>query len=284
MKLALSLCILLAAGCSKLEPSDGKNEATATTDSAGAQNPIGPGPSNEVPPPAAATTNTLPPPPAEPAPAPLELATVKAVETQSEEGDLLSRRIAGPRAFYLAPAALRDVYTRVFPADAPRGKKTTGYFATNPKELFTPAQKVVLGEYNVTRGAAALYRADWITENSQVYQKNIREFLGEACMNLVTIETQRLATGTAVEKSTNVLVKRTGAPTADEISAFMHKLFGYAPAGGLHAGAAEYQAVFASSLAEKAAIAPDKTDAVYLQELHRLLCIAVGDDPRVYLR
>lgn len=216
----------------------------------------------------------------------IEKATVKTSDGDGA-GNLLDKfEFRGPQPIYLAPEALKMVYGRVFNPAAPRGTKTTGYFATNPREIFTPEQKVVMGEFNVVATNGAHLRSFWVDDNNQNYQKNLREFLGDACNNLVNVEHGRLPAPDYTDASgTNVLVKRRGAPTTAEIGAFMTKLYGYAPVdGAVHAGAAEYRKAFADGLAEKAEINPGMDQQLYIKELYRALCIAIGNDPRVYLR
>lgn len=147
-------------------------------------------------------------------------------------------------------------------------------------ELLSAKQQRNLGGLNYDAEDSALFNGRRYREINQSYVKTLREVLLQLCRNKVEQEVLALTTTNSGETfAQHALVKRSGAPQATDVNAIMTKMFGYE---AKHYGAQEYAAVMQENLA---AVPIDSE--IYQQKLQAnyvLLCMAIGQDARVYLR
>ena len=118
----------------------------------------------------------------------------------------------------------------------------------------------------------------------QAYIRTLRTVLLDQCQELATKEAQALNDATEDDVFTeHVLIKRYGAPHSSEVAEIMSRMFGYQ--SDEHRGASDYAALMAKNLRN---FKQHNRDATALQEevrqQHVLLCMAIGQDTRVYLR
>jgi hypothetical protein len=197
-----------------------------------------------------------------------------------------------PRAFLLDAPSLEEALRPIF-GSSPRYNSDTGYFSPYWMDVrlgtrdiyFMPQERFALGTFDIL----GLWNpVDWLQFNSsrmtntheitQEYLFALRSFFAGACTKLYDEESPQAG------NLNNLLVKTPSgtAPSALQIDTFMTAMFAYSPeAGELHPGAAEYAELFQDSLV-------DLPDGLNLQEAWKnnylLLCISVGNDPRVYIR
>ena len=152
-------------------------------------------------------------------------------------------------------------------------------------EIFSPQQRQQLGTISYVGQSAALLNGSTKRQLDQAYLKTLREVLLEQCQRLATREAQALPAADAGDVfSEHVLLKRYGAPKAAEVSAIMTHMFGYRKKGELHQGASDYAALMADNLTT---FQQKNSTAVWQEEVPQqyvLLCMAIGQDTRVYLR
>jgi len=223
------------------------------------------------------------------------------VNEQDELTDLSDGLNATHKFFLLDAEGLKARYLPVFGSDMPRGYPLTysvggvGYGNVLPYDrgkYFFEAEQRALGTVNLRINAfrdedVYAEQGTWLTDIGQDYIRILRLFLGDACKVRVGIEVDALvASGSA---GSNRIVKRLAAPTKSEINAFMNLIFGYeATDGSYHFGADEYEKVFATSLAQRLQVANVAANSAAYNDLlkaeYGLLCIAIGQDQRVYLR
>lgn len=112
-------------------------------------------------------------------------------------------------------------------------------------------------------------------EINQAYIKTLRTALLTMCKEKVQQEMEALDyTNKGESFPQHVMVKRNGAPQVQEVEQIMSHMFGYQHA---HYGAQDYVDLMTKNL--------QNTDNVQkLQDQYILLCMAIGQDPRVYLR
>ena len=154
------------------------------------------------------------------------------------------------------------------------------------EEIFTEQQRKYLGTISYLGATPILLNGRTKRQLDQAYLRTLRVVLLTQCQQLASKEVQALTDATAEDKfSQHVLIKRYGAPQAEEVSAIMTSMFGYQNSAGLHRGAHEYASLMATNLT---AFASNNSDTVAWQDEVRkqyvLLCMAIGQDARVYLR
>lgn len=159
------------------------------------------------------------------------------------------------------------------------------FFGTST-DIFTPRQRKALGTINYVGETHALLHGTSKRQLDQAYLRTLRVVLLSQCQQLATQEAQALSSAVEGDVFTaQVLIKRYGAPQPTEVSAVMSHMFGYRSSGGEHRGAGDYAALMQKNLRD---FKQGNSDTAALQEEVRqqyvLLCMAIGQDTRVYLR
>lgn len=154
------------------------------------------------------------------------------------------------------------------------------------EEIFTAQQRKDLGTLSYVGATPSLLNGRTKRQLDQAYLRTLRVVLLTQCQQLASTEAQALTAATVADVfSDHVLIKRYGAPQAAEVSAIMTSMFGYQNSAGLHRGANEYASLMATNLST---FASNNSDTTALQDEVRkqyvLLCMAIGQDARVYLR
>ena len=152
----------------------------------------------------------------------------------------------------------------------------SSYFKNNPSAFFSESERVSLGDYKISKYDPQFNRMRWMSSITQDYIQTLRLFLGDACQQIITSESE------AAVYDNNFLVKGP-APTVNNINEIMTKFFGYKPLLGVHVGAEKYHQVYLNSMTEPPpSSAADRDQRMKTNYL--LLCVAIGSDPRVYSR
>ena len=159
-------------------------------------------------------------------------------------------------------------------------------FFDTSTDIFTPYQRKALGTISYVGETPALLQGTSKRQLDQAYLRTLRVVLLSQCQQLATKEAQALSTAVEDDVFTDhVLIKRCGAPQPSEVSGIMSHMFGYRSSAGEHRGAGDYAALMQKNLH---AFKQGNSDATALQEEVRgqyvLLCMAIGQDTRVYLR
>lgn len=159
-------------------------------------------------------------------------------------------------------------------------------FFDTSTDIFTPYQRKALGTISYVGETPALLQGTSKRQLDQAYLRTLRVVLLSQCQQLATKEAQALSTAVEDDVFTeHVLIKRYGAPQATEVSAIMSHMFGYRSSAGEHRGAGDYATLMQKNLHT---FKQGNSDATALQEevqrQYVLLCMAIGQDTRVYLR
>ena len=168
-------------------------------------------------------------------------------DAAAEEPALLS---SGPNYVLLDGKALESIYKEIF---------------GNNWQVFSSGAHRILGTMNYRSKDAAGNLGVWQTTITREYIHILRNYLAIACKK--QIDAGAMLTG-----------ENQGMPTAREISDLMSTFFNYEPMEGtLHEGAKDY----ATAFEQGAALAGG---APALADMRVSLCVAVGQDQRVYLK
>ena len=154
------------------------------------------------------------------------------------------------------------------------------------EEIFTEQQRKDLGTISYVGATPLMLNGRTKRQLDQAYFRTLRVVLLTQCQQLASKEAQALTTASIeAEFSDHVLIKRYGAPQAADVSAMMTSMFGYRNSAGLHRGANEYASLMTSNLST---FTSNNSDTSALQgevrKQYVLLCMAIGQDARVYLR
>lgn len=151
-------------------------------------------------------------------------------------------------------------------------------------EIFTPQQRKALGTISYVGETAELLNGTTKRQLDQAYLRTLRTVLLDQCQQLAKKEAQALDNATVGDIFTeHTLIKRYGAPLPTEVSATMSRMFGYHQEQ--HRGASNYATLMKKNLANLEGNNGDKaTQHEALQQQYVLLCMAIGQDTRVYLR
>lgn len=134
----------------------------------------------------------------------------------------------------------------------------------------TAEQRRQLGAINyLNRGVGTLngYRIKMV---DQAYIKAMRSILLSLCTRQVEDEMAKVADGNFTD---HIIVKKNGAPNKEDVSKIMSEMFGYKT----ERGADVYAKLIADNLQNNSE--PDAIKDQYI-----LLCMAIGQDTRVWLR
>ena len=149
-------------------------------------------------------------------------------------------------------------------------------------EIFTPQQRKDLGTISYIGETPLLLNGTSKRQLDQAYVRTLRIVLLDQCQALAHKEAQALHSAVGGEVfGEHTLIKRYGAPLPEEVSAVMSHMFGYHST--THRGASEYAALIQKNLASL----EDNDKTTLHEELRQqyvLLCMAIGQDTRVYLR
>ena len=153
-------------------------------------------------------------------------------------------------------------------------------------DIFTPQQRKDLGTISYVGETPTLLNGMTKRQLDQAYIRTLREVLHTQCQQLATKEAQALRDMIEGDVLTeHVLIKRYGAPIPADVAAIMSHMFGYQSSTGEQRGASDYALLMKKNLT---AFKQKNSDAAELQEEVRqqyvLLCMAIGQDTRVYLR
>lgn len=193
----------------------------------------------------------------------------------STETSVLDQNAGKPNITVLNTKGLDVIYSRIFKLN-------------DRESFFTDAQKYSLGGFNLDPKTGRFHRTLALTAPTQEYIEVIRSVLAVECNALVDKEKAALFDNKVAEDQNHFIMKRFDFPTDADISASMSKLLGYEPAEDLHIGAADYAAAFQRAMEslEVSEITFESRNAEIriMTDHYKLLCIALGQDPRVYLR
>ena len=147
-------------------------------------------------------------------------------------------------------------------------------------EILNAQQQRDLGSLNYDGQDASLRNGHRYREVNQNYIKTLRTVLLQLCQHKTDQELQAVLTANDTDTfAQHAIVKRNGLPQQEDINAMMTAMFGYQAE---HHGAAEY-----AGLVQENLTAVQQDSEVYQQKLRAnyvLLCMAIGQDARVYLR
>ena len=168
-------------------------------------------------------------------------------------------------AIILDGTALTQTWQRFFALDA---------------EILDAKQQRDLGSLSYDGQDASLRNGHRYREVNQNYIKTLRTVLLQLCQHKTDQELQAVVSASAADTfAQHAIVKRNGLPQQEDVNAMMTAMFGYQAE---HQGAAAYASLVRGNLA-----AVQQDSEVYQQKLranHVLLCMAIGQDARVYLR
>ncbi len=147
-------------------------------------------------------------------------------------------------------------------------------------ELLNTKQQRNLGGISYDAEDDTLLNGRRYREINQSYVKTLREVLLQLCQNKTEQEMQALtATNIGDTFAQHAIVKRNGSPQEKDVNAIMTAMFGYEDS---HYGAKDYAALMQENLATVQVSSEDYHQK--LQANYVLLCMAIGQDARVYLR
>ena len=168
-------------------------------------------------------------------------------------------------AIILDGTALTQTWQRFFALDA---------------EILDAKQQRDLGSLSYDGQDASLRNGHRYREVKQNYIKTLRTVLLQLCQHKTDQELQAVIAAKDTDTfAQHAIVKRNGLPQQEDVNAMMTAMFGYQAE---HHGAAEYAGLMQENLA-----AVQQDSEVYQQKLRAnyvLLCMAIGQDARVYLR
>lgn len=192
---------------------------------------------------------------------------------ESDDAENLQRglRFTPPTPTLLDADGLTLVFQRLFSPTDPAVDGSGAWFSA--------VERKALGGFDFLSRAADQRNLARSTEMSLPYMRALRGFLGRGCGNLVTRELAAVAAGNA---TANLLVRRAAEPTAAHVEAAMREVFGIRV--GRVQGAAEYAAVFAANMAAAPTTETPAQTQLRVSANYTLMCIAIGMDPRAYLR
>ena len=133
-------------------------------------------------------------------------------------------------------------------------------------------QRRQLGSVNYLNHGVGTLNGYRIKTVDQAYIKAMRSVLVSLCTEQVESEMAKVVAGNG-EFDQHVIVKRNGAPTKEDIVEIMSKMFGYQ----VERGADVYAKLIADNL-------QNNNDQEALKAQYILLCMAIGQDTRVWLR
>ena len=184
----------------------------------------------------------------------VEIAGTNTHETQIKLTDIESK----PVIRFATSKALVQIFSRVFEIQ-------------DPEKFFSTSEKKWFGDLNFGSSIPSeinVHQPEMITLN---YLRILREKLGILCSNLINLEIEN-------PQNTNKLVKRAGIPDLGDISEFMQTLLSDQTSVAFIKG---YYEVFKDQMKN----ITDTNSDLYKDTLKRqytLICIALGQDPRVY--
>ena len=147
-------------------------------------------------------------------------------------------------------------------------------------QILNAKQQRHLGGLSYDAEDDALFHGRRYREINQSYVKTLRAVLLQLCQDKTNQEMQAMtATNRGDTFAQHAIVKRNGPPPAEDVNAIMTAMFGYEDN---HYGAADYAAVVQENLATVPVASEDYRQK--LQANYVLLCMAIGQDARVYLR
>ncbi len=211
----------------------------------------------------------------------------------------------GPQTppIYMDADALKFKFQELFGLSHPRGEKWTAdldkrinipyryegeYIEIGPETYFSPEESKAFGTYKVHAGLISTISRTRINFNrmkifSQGYIKSLRAFLADACDTRVVRDRQAI-----LDKKETYIMHAHKIPTPTEINELMAEMFGIPTTDGLMAGASDYNKVFIQEhgnlMKELKGKKGDEVEKNIIESLYKVLCISVGQDPRVFLR
>lgn len=211
----------------------------------------------------------------------------------------------GPQTppIYMDAEALKYKFQDLFGLAYPRGEKWAAdlnkrinipyryegeYIEIGPDTYFSPEEAKAFGTYKVHAGLLSTISKTRINFNrmkifSQGYIKSLRAFLADSCDTRVMRDRQAI-----LDKKETYIMHAHKIPTPTEINEFMAEMFGIPSTEGLMAGASEYNRVFIQEhgnlMKELKGKKGDEIEKGIIENLYKVLCISVGQDPRVFLR
>ena len=146
--------------------------------------------------------------------------------------------------------------------------------------ILTTKQQHHLGSVSYENEDHMLLNGRRYREINQSYVKTLREVLLQLCQNKTAQEMQALtATNIGDTFAQHTIVKRNGSPQEEDVNAIMTAMFGYEDN---HYGTKDYAALVQKNLATVQVSSEDYHQK--LQANYVLMCMAIGQDARVYLR
>lgn len=143
-------------------------------------------------------------------------------------------------------------------------------FFNDQQITITAEQRRQLGSVNYLNHGIGTLNGYRITTVDQAYVKAMRTVLVSLCTEQVDREMANVSNG---DNAQHIVVKRNGAPTKEDVIEIMSRMFGYQT----ERGADVYAKLIADNLQNSND--PEEIKAQYI-----LLCMAIGQDTRVWLR
>ncbi|MDE3269867.1 MAG: hypothetical protein OYH77_06250 [Pseudomonadota bacterium] len=152
------------------------------------------------------------------------------------------------------------------------------FFTISDADVFTAAEKKSLGVISYDNVDPLLQRGFHLRDTDQAYIKTLRVKLLELCTALVASELGKVRSDPSADSKFHHLVFHDDVPTVAHVTHSMRLMFNM-PAALTHIdGANEYTELFARNVNA----ASDRAQA--LNDNYVLLCMAIGQDARAYLR
>ena len=152
------------------------------------------------------------------------------------------------------------------------------FFSLGSEDIFTPEEKKSLGEISYDNINPLLQNGFHLRDPNQAYIKTLRVKLAELCPKLVSKELTKASSDSNTDTRNHHLVFHNDAPSVEHVSKSMRLMFNMPSSGSNPYGAEKYATLFAKNL-NGATDREEKLTTNYV-----LLCMAIGQDARTYLR
>ena len=207
-------------------------------------------------------------------------------------------------AIFMDADALKTHFQTIFGEVSPRGSAWTEalyirinkpnvitfnneYITIDANTFFSPEEKTALGTYNILTSLLSSTSTSRINTKrfnglTQNYLRSLRAFMADVCEIRIHKDALVLA-GSSTEET--VIMHQYTEPDLEDINILMSKFFGMPNLEAGFRSAKEYQDVFARELiklneSEETETGKNKN----IESLYKVLCISIGQDPRVFMR
>lgn len=152
------------------------------------------------------------------------------------------------------------------------------FFSLDSEDIFTPEEKKSLGEISYDNINPLLQNGFHLRDPNQAYIKTLRVKLAELCPELVRKELTKVSSDSNADTRNHHLVFHHDAPSVEHVSKSMRLMFNLPSSSPKPYGADEYAELFAKNI-DQSTDREEKITTNYV-----LLCMAIGQDARTYLR